>query len=505
MTAGVGSSVSIQQVTHAVISQILRQICISESIMSEERDVEVRFMASGARACCIRASPGMTIARVKDQVCEHAGIPPEEQRLFTKGSELEGEAPVLEHDFLELTLVRSISDLRVSDLSHFHSLAPVEIPVLPLGAFREVCKITKGIHGDIFKYRWNSDHGEEIVAVKRLRTKDVQQVRGTETDERCIHLESKRGANRCSEDALTEIGVLSYLSRQPDLPGCLLKLLGVFRLGPFTWLVTEFADGGELFNVVASRGLSPAEVKRYILQILEAVAYLHRHYIGHRDISLENVLLRNGSAKLMDFGMAVRSHTASGSPLRFFRSVGKSFYRAPECYVPQVPELKVVAPPGSAPGDIVLAKVQLRDTFLCEARLPERVSPGSLCVAETWGYAAQPADMFAVGVCMFILAFQCPPWREARLSDPYFAVVHSSGVQAGIEKHLKQWKKAETLCSEAMQMLISLLSIEPAVRPSATDCLKEKPWLAQSVTSDACPQQVPARKLQQVACELGGA
>merc|ERR1712178_604053 len=114
----------------------------------------------------------------------------------------------------------------------------------------------------------------------------------------------------------------------------LLRFQGVFIESRFTWLVTELAEGGELFSVAASGAVTESQVRRYMWQILQAVSYLHKHCIGHRDISLENVLLKDDVVRVMDFGMAVRSHSASGMPLRYFKTVGKDFYRPPECYVP---------------------------------------------------------------------------------------------------------------------------------------------------------------------------
>merc|ERR1719408_745692 len=108
---------------------------------------------------------------------------------------------------------------------------------------------------------------------------------------------------------------------------------GVYAEQQFTWLITEFAEGGELFDVAAAGGLSETKIHEYMWQLLQAVDYLHKHQIGHRDISLENVLLKDGVVRLMDYGMAVRTCSSSGVSLRYFCEVGKDFYRAPEVYV----------------------------------------------------------------------------------------------------------------------------------------------------------------------------
>jgi len=214
----------------------------------------------------------------------------------------------------------------------------------------------------------------------------------------------------------------------------------------------------------------------------QACEYLHRHSIGHRDISLENVLLKDGDIRLMDFGMAVRSHSADGTPLRFFREVGKTFYRPPECYVPTREEVEVVVPMGSRPGDVIMAKVH--HNFLCEVRLKENMVPGQACAADVWGYGALPSDVFSMGICMFILAFQCPAWECARLSNRFFALYYNSEGDR-LDALRCEFGKPNVLSTEAMHILSEMLQVEPQKRPSASTCLQH-PWFA-----DIAKQHLP--------------
>jgi len=171
--------------------------------------------------------------------------------------------------------------------------------------------------------------------------------------------------------------------------------------------------------------------------------------------------------------MSVRSHSASGAPLRFFRPVGKDFCRAPEVYVPTSPKTSVVPPAGAAPGKVAMARAA--GGYLCEVRFPEGVKPGQACSAEVWGYAVPPADVFSAGVCLFMLAWQCPPWQRAVLSDPMYAFVHSRE-DTGLEGLLRHWKKP-LISSEAMQLLSEMCGPEPSKRPSAAECLRSS-WFA---------------------------
>jgi len=437
---------------------------------SHELELEVRWMATGNVVCSVTAAPAMSISQVKQLVHAQAGIPIEDQRLLHEGRELSSEAPVPSPLVAPLLLVRSVSDPRVSDLSHFRAAADFE--ALPPGAFTHVRKLAAGIHGDIFQYHWRQQGSESAVAVKKLRADRLGEVRGTETDERVVHMEPWRKAPD-AEDALTEIGVLSYLSRQADVCPYLLRMRGVFAEEGSAWLVTDFAEGGDLFDLAVSGRVQEEKLRRYTLELLQAVEYLHRHRIGHRDISLENILLKEDSVRLMDFGMSVRSHSASGVPLRFFRAVGKDSCRAPEAYCPSTAKTRVVVPAGSKPGGVAMTKAG--SGFLCEVKLPADAAPGQGCMAEVWGYAAQPADVFACGVCLFMLAWQCPPWRTARLADPMFSFVHGNGA-GGLEALLRHWKRP-MLSPDAMGFLKQALKLDPAQRPSAAASLAS-PWLA---------------------------
>lgn len=352
---------------------------------------------------------------------------------------------------------------------------PTEFEALPQGAFTQVRKLASGIHGDIFQYRWRQQQqqgADESVAVKKLRSEKLRSAAGTETDERVVHMEPWKGSPE-AEDALTEIGVLTYLARQADTCPYILKMRGVFAQDGFAWLVTDFADGGDLFDVAAAGRVPEDRLKRYAFEMFQAVEYLHRHRIGHRDISLENILLREGRVQLMDFGMSVCSHSASGVPLRFFRAVGKDSYRAPEVYCPSTAKTRVIMPKACKPGSV--AQMKTGNGFLCEVRFPEDAAPGQPCMAEVWGYAVQPADIFCCGASLFMLSWQCPPWKTARLSDPMFAFVHGKGA-GGLGCLLAHWKRS-LLSPSGMRFLEDVLSSDPAKRPSAAECLAS-PWLA---------------------------
>lgn len=99
------------------------------------------------------------------------------------------------------------------------------------------------------------------------------------------------------------------------------------------FIVQEFVPGGDL---LAKLRATPPDARaalplaRWCAELCQAVALLHRLEIVHRDIKLENILLRDDAALtlvLCDFGCAVSSACRSRSACDV---VGSTFYLAPE-------------------------------------------------------------------------------------------------------------------------------------------------------------------------------
>jgi len=440
--------------------------------LEDGQKIEVRWMTTDASVCVMDRTDPLYVADVRKKVHETAGIPIEQQRLLVRGTgaELPETVGTLPDDVTALSLVRSRTDARVTNLSALRPASSAAFPEIPAGRFRAVNKVANGINGNIWKYVDEAE--QECVAVKIMRNENLLRMNDEETDDRTAHM-NPRAAAASMEDALTEIGVLQLIANQAAPCKYILKLRGVFANNTHTWLMTEFADGGELFNVAQCCGqLAENTIREYMRQLLEAVEYIHKLEIGHRDISLENVLLKNGEVRLMDFGMACRTHTSAGTPLRYFRPAGKNFYRPAEMYVPRQPEVKVLAPDNAMPGEVSLVRTQ--QGHLCEVRWPDDVVPGSLCMAEPWGYVVPPADIFMTAICFFMLTWQCPAWQNAWLTDRIFtyALTH------GLEKLIQAWGK-RMLSAEAMQLLKEMTEWDPARRPSASECLRH-PWFAES-------------------------
>lgn len=90
------------------------------------------------------------------------------------------------------------------------------------------------------------------------------------------------------------------------------------------WMVLEIVDGGELFDrIIKKEKYNEAEARDTILELLEALKYLHDRQIVHRDLKPENLLLKSkksdSALKLADFGFATTcngddQHAQCGTP-----------------------------------------------------------------------------------------------------------------------------------------------------------------------------------------------
>ena len=91
----------------------------------------------------------------------------------------------------------------------------------------------------------------------------------------------------------------------------LLAVRDIFREEGRYALVTEYADGGTLWDVTAGPGpdaprvaLDEATVKDIALAMLDGLCASHENEIVHRDIKPENILRCDDTWKIADFGIS---------------------------------------------------------------------------------------------------------------------------------------------------------------------------------------------------------
>lgn len=197
-------------------------------------------------------------------------------------------------------------------------------------------------------------------------------------------------------------------------------------------LVFDHCPHGELFDRVASGALAPQDAKRYFRQVATALAFVHAQDVAHRDVSLENVLLdAEGDCRLADFGLA----TLHGSSCT--GRVGKAFYMAPEVFASSPTPFGTSDEPGDA-------------------------------------YNGLRADVWSLGVLLFILATGVPPFETPSERDPRFRTVQAHGVR----ELLKRWQFDRGMAPELCDLLVSMLRIDPSERPTVAEVCAHS-WLVE--------------------------
>lgn len=127
---------------------------------------------------------------------------------------------------------------------------------------------------------------------------------------------------------LREINIAAHL-RHPHI----VPLLDSGEADGLLYYVMPYVEGESLRQRLAVKGrLDVSEAVRYWRDVIDAIAYAHRHGILHRDIKPENVLLADRHASVVDFGIGKALGQMSGNePLTGFgMAIGTPAYMAPE-------------------------------------------------------------------------------------------------------------------------------------------------------------------------------
>ncbi|TRZ18673.1 hypothetical protein HGM15179_008426 [Zosterops borbonicus] len=236
--------------------------------------------------------------------------------------------------------------------------------------------------------------------------------------------------------ALREIKLLKQLRHEN-----LVNLLDVCKRKKRWYLVFEFVDHTVLNDLEASPGgLDYDRVRKYLFQIMRAVAFCHSHNIIHRDIKPENILVsQSGIVKLCDFGFA---RPLAGSGEVYTEYVATRWYRAPELLV----------------GDSKYGRpvdVWAIGSLITEMLTGEPLFPGDSDIDQ----------LFHITKCLGSLI---PRQQELFCKKPLFAGMKLPEVKE-LESLEKRYPK---LPPAALDLAKECLQIDPDKRPSCTKLLQ---------------------------------
>ena len=217
------------------------------------------------------------------------------------------------------------------------------------GRFESVSPLNHGSFGMVFLAKDLTNN--QLVAIKCL-TK-------VSTTKSCL--------GTTKEDNALEFACHQRLGYHPNI----VNLIHHFETDAHNYLVLEFCSMGDLYEAIRL-GHGPLEtknVREFMLQLINAVDYMHSKGLYHRDIKPENIFLtQDGSMKLGDFGLATTE------PWSYESCVGSVRYMAPEQYE-----------------------------------------------SSENGYAPAKADTWAIGICLLNVLFSRNPFVTPTESDVLFA------------------------------------------------------------------------------------
>jgi len=225
--------------------------------------------------------------------------------------------------------------------------------VLLDGRFQTISPLNHGSFGMVFMAR--DLQTNELVAIKCLTKRAAAEDAGMDFP-----------VDFAFDDKSEELFCHRRLGSHPNI----VNLIHSFETDAHLYLVLEYCSQGDLYEAIRT-GCGPLEtehVRLFMLQLVDAVSYMHSKGIYHRDIKPENIFLtESGSMKLGDFGLATTDKWS------YETTVGSDRYMSPEQYD----------------------------------------SAGA-------GYSPAQADIWAIGICLLNILFSRNPFTTPTEADPLF-------------------------------------------------------------------------------------
>ncbi|KAH9994618.1 CAMK/CAMKL/CHK1 protein kinase [Russula vinacea] len=270
--------------------------------------------------------------------------------------------------------------------------------------YRLIQQVGGGGFSTVFQAVNTQDHRVAACKVVALTPKTTQAQRKSLDKEMRVHAALKHG------------NILEFLTAAIVEPGTESPFI------PAIYMLLEFAAGGDLFDKIAPDvGVGEDVAHFYFLQLLSGLTYIHVEGVCHRDLKPENILLdAAGKLKISDFGLcSVYKLKESGRTRMLTERCGSLPYVAPE--------LNTDKP-----------------------------------------YAAEPIDVWGVGVILFTMVAGNTPWDEPTARSYEFGrYVSGSFIDDA------PWNR---MPASVFSLITGLLTVNPQDRMTLADAFQH-PWV----------------------------
>lgn len=200
------------------------------------------------------------------------------------------------------------------------------------------------------------------------------------------------------------------------------KLLDVITDDEKIYIFIEYYTNGSLNDIVMStngNGLPEDKARHYFKQIMQALFFIHRMGVAHRDLKLENIVITNDdNVKLTDFEMCKKQDPGNLS----LTTCGTLLYVAPE-------------------------------------------------IIKEEPYDGMKADIWSAGVVLYAMVSGHFPWMTDTSLTPN-KMVHETAKQIISGEIVLP----DDLSFELENLLFNILNVDPNERPTAEDILQH-PWM----------------------------
>ena len=216
------------------------------------------------------------------------------------------------------------------------------------------------------------------------------------------------------------------------------KLFNQFDTGLVNYAIFEYLKNSELHNYVflLKKKFSEDISRKIFFDLLKAVETCHKCGITHGDIKLQNILLNsNFNLKLIDFGFAKNIKDGLISEI-----TGTRFYNAPEM-------------------------------FYCATK----------------GYDGVPADIFSLGIILFILVMGFYPFDKPNITDSRYKLISKkdyAGFWKKIEQKMSSVSSYTGVSHEFKDLFEKMVCYRPKERININD-IKKHPWLKELIKNYA--------------------